>query len=152
MKSFPHLYKVTVTAEPARHTTLQSSGLDPIISAPPAEFDGPGDRWSPETLFVGAVADCFILTFKTIAASARLSWTNLVCDAKGKLDRAEDAVRFTGIELYVRLELPPQADGEKARRLLEKAEKSCLVGNSLRFKPVVHCEVVVEPALELTTA
>lgn len=50
-----------------------------------------------------------------------------------------------------RLELPARTDGEKAQRLIEKAEKACLVGNSLRFKPVVHCEVIVEPALQLTT-
>lgn len=150
MKSFPHHYKVTATAEPTVHTTLKSSGLDPITSAPPAEFDGPVDRWSPETLFVGAVADCFILTFKAIAAAAKLSWTNLACDAAGTLDRAEDAVRFTGIELYARLELSAHADADKGRRLLEKTEKACLVGNSLRFRPVVHCEVIVEPALQLS--
>jgi peroxiredoxin-like protein len=150
MKPFPHHYKVTAGAEPTLETALTSNGLSPIISAPPAEFDGPGDRWSPETLFVGAVADCFILTFKAIAAAAKLPWTGVVCDAQGTLDRAENAVRFTGIELNARLELPANADGEKARRLLEKAEKACLVGNSLRFRPVVHCEVIVEPALKLS--
>jgi peroxiredoxin-like protein len=150
MKPFPHYYKVTASAEPTLQTALTSSGLSPIISAPPGEFDGPGDRWSPETLFVAAVADCFILTFKAIAATAKLSWTRLVCDAEGTLDRAEESVRFTGIELHARVELPANADGERARRLLEKAEKACLIGNSLRFRPVVHCEVIVEPALQLT--
>jgi hypothetical protein len=49
---------VALTAK--RPTTLQS--------AAPAEFDGPGNRWSPETLLVGAVPDCFILTLSAEAA------------------------------------------------------------------------------------
>jgi peroxiredoxin-like protein len=151
MKAFPHHYEVTATAEPARQAVLISRGLNPMVSAPPAEFDGPGDVWSPETLLVGAVSDCFVLTFKAIATAAKLPWTSLVCEAQGTLDRAEDAIRFTGIELHAKVELPHQADADKARRLLEKAERACLVGNSLRFKPVLHCDVVVEPEFQPVT-
>jgi organic hydroperoxide reductase OsmC/OhrA len=123
MKPFPHHYQVSAKAAEDGYATLTSHGLNPMVSAPPAEFNGPGHLWSPETLFVGAVADCFILTFKAIATAAKLRWTTLVCDAAGTLDRTEKAVRFTGIELHARLELPYQTDEEKARRLLEKAEK-----------------------------
>jgi peroxiredoxin-like protein len=151
MKPFPHQYEVTATAEPARQAVLTSRGLKSMISAPPAEFDGPGDLWSPETLLVGAVTDCFVLTFKAIAAAAKLPWTSLVCDAQGTLDRAEHVIQFTGIELHAKLELQYRADAGKAQRLLEKAEKACLVGNSLRFKPVLHCDVVVEPELHPAT-
>jgi peroxiredoxin-like protein len=152
MKPFPHHYQVTITAEPARPAVLTSRGLKTIVSGPPAEFDGPGGVWSPETLLVGAVSDCFVLTFKAIAAAAKLPWTNLLCDAEGTLERAEDGVRFTGIELHAKLEVPYQADADKARHLLEKAEKACLVGNSLRFKPVLHCDVVFKPEPHLVTA
>jgi len=153
MKPFPHHYQVNGKGQETGYTTLSSRGLKPIVSAPPAEFNGPDDLWSPETLFVGAVADCFILTFKTIAAAAKLRWTNLVCDAEGVLDRAVDGVRFTGIDLHVRLELPLPTDKDKAERLLEKAEKACLIGNSLRFKPTLHSEIlVVQPELHLVTA
>ncbi len=151
MKPFPHHYQVCAEGQETGYTTLSSRGLSTIVSAPPVEFHGPGDLWSPETLFVGTVADCFILTFKTIAAAAKLRWTNLVCDAEGVLDRAEDGVRFTGIDLHVRLELSFQTDEEKAQRLLEKAEKACLIGNSLRFKPILHSEIVIEPELHLVT-
>src|SRR5689334_7855037 len=147
MKPFPHHYHASANAEETGYTTLTSPGLRPLMSAPPAEFNGPGDLWSPETQFVGAVADCFILTFKTIATAAKLRWTNLVCDAEGVLDRTEESIRFSGIDLHVRLELPFQTDEEKARRLLEKAEKACLIGNSLRFKPVLHSEIVIEREL-----
>jgi organic hydroperoxide reductase OsmC/OhrA len=103
------------------------------------------------TLFVAAVADCFILTFKATATAAKLRWTSVVCNAAATIDRPEDAARFTRVELHTRLELPSQTDEEKARRLLEKAEKACLVGNSLRFKPILYCEIVTEPELHPAT-
>ena len=144
MQTFPHQYEVTVRAENEGDTELTSRGLTPLLSAPPAEFNGPGDRWSPETLTVAAVANCFVLTFKAIARASKLKFANIVCNAKGTLDRADGVIRFTAIHLQVRLELPPEGDPDRAHRLLEKAEKGCLVGNSLRFQPTMQAEIVVE--------
>jgi organic hydroperoxide reductase OsmC/OhrA len=145
MKPLPHHYSVSIGAD-GGDLELSSNGLQPLRSAPPAEFGGPGDLWSPETLFLGAVADCFVLTFKAIASGAKLRWRNIHCDAEGTLERAEDAVRFTDILLRVRLEISREMDPERAQRLLEKAEKGCLVGNSLRFHPRLECDVVFEEA------
>ena len=149
MKCWPHHYHVNVEAGGQDHTEISSPGLTPFVSAPPAEFDGPGDLWSPETLLVGAVADCFVLTFKAITATAKLRWTKIQCAGQGILDRADDGVRFTDVFLRVRLEVPAETDPERAHRLLEKAEKACLVGNSLRFRPVLTCEVVAAEAPQL---
>jgi peroxiredoxin-like protein len=146
MKPLPHHYNVSVAGQAQGSFELSSGGLQPLRSAPPAEFGGPGDLWSPETLLLGAVADCFVLTFKAIAAAAKMKWTNIHCDTEGTLDRAEDAIRFTEIALRVRLEISRETDPERARRMLEKAGKGCLVGNSLRFHPKLDCEVVFEEA------
>ena len=48
MQAFPHHYAVTATAEGRDDVTLSSERLPSIMTAPPAEFDGPGDLWSPE--------------------------------------------------------------------------------------------------------
>jgi organic hydroperoxide reductase OsmC/OhrA len=32
------------------------------------QLGGPGGQWSPETLLVAAAAECFILTFRAVAA------------------------------------------------------------------------------------
>ena len=61
MQPFPHHYSVVAKADMQGDITLEGERLPPIQSAPPTEFGGPGDRWSPETLFVAAVADCFVL-------------------------------------------------------------------------------------------
>lgn len=34
------------------------------MTAPPVQFGGDGKEWSPEDLFVAAVADCYLFSFK----------------------------------------------------------------------------------------
>ena len=72
MQEFPHHYVATATARPGHNVDVGSPGLVSIPSAGPAEFGGPGDLWSPETLLVAAVADCFVLSFRAIARKAKL--------------------------------------------------------------------------------
>jgi organic hydroperoxide reductase OsmC/OhrA len=151
MKPLPHYYQVRVESAPESKAEICSAGLTTLSSAPPTEFDGPGYLWSPETLLVAAVADCFVLTFKSIASSARFIWSNIHCDGEGKLDRSEHALRFTQVRLRVTLEIPTDSDPERARLLLEKAEKACLVGNSLRFNPLLESEIVVVQVPLLTS-
>jgi peroxiredoxin-like protein len=115
-----------------------------VESAPPAEFDGPGDLWSPETLLLAAVADCVVLSFRVIAANSKLEWTELHCEAGGTVDRAEGALRFTEIRLRATLTLPPGQKTERAQRMLERAEKSCLISNSLATP--VHLETEIREA------
>jgi organic hydroperoxide reductase OsmC/OhrA len=152
MKPLPHHYTVTATATPDRHANLTSEGLNPMTSAPPLQFGGPGDLWSPETLMMAAVADCFVLTFRAVAKAANLGWSRLECGTKGVVDRAEGVTRFTGVHLQVTLTIPSATDAEKARKLLDKTEKGCLVGNSLKCEKTLESLVKVEGAEELKIA
>jgi len=142
-EAYPHHYVVDATARATGDVSLSAAGLPPLQTAPPPQFDGPGDRWSPETLFVAAVADCFILTFRAIARASNLSWTALRCATEGQLERVEGVTRFTQMALRARLTVPPGTDADRARRLLEKAEKTCLITNSLAFTPTLSCEIEV---------
>jgi peroxiredoxin-like protein len=148
MLPLPHHYDVTVTAIENGPAEITAQGLKALNSAPPREFDGPGDLWSPETLLMGAVADCLVLTFRAIANVSKVKWSTVVCTARGTVDRADGVTRFTAIRLRVHLTVPNDVDAEKARKALEKAEKACLVGNSLKCVPTLETEVTIEePAL-----
>ena len=135
----PHLYEVEASAKQEGSIWLESAGLEALESASPAQFGGPGDRWSPETLLVGAAADCFILTFRAVAKASSFAWSELRCEAEGTLDRVERSTRFTAIRLRAYLRVPAGADEERALRLLEKAERGCLISSSL------VCPVELEP-------
>jgi organic hydroperoxide reductase OsmC/OhrA len=142
MQPFPHHYSVVARAAAQSDVTLTGDRLPVIPSAPPAEFGGPGDRWSPETLMVAAVADCFVLTFRGIAGVSRFPWVGLECSVTGTVDRVERVTQFTALEVRARLRVPSGANEDQARRLLAKAEETCLVTNSLKIRP--HLEAVVE--------
>jgi peroxiredoxin-like protein len=141
VKPYPHHYSVSGEMEGGAAIRLASPGLPALESAPPAEFDGPGDRWSPETLLVGAVVDCFLLTFRAVARASKYEWTRLHAEAEGVLDRAEGVTRFTEIRLRAALDAPAGADAATGERLLAKAEKGCLISNSLKCP--VHLEATV---------
>ncbi len=141
MQGLPHRYAVTAATTTEGYVDITSTGLERIESAPPAEFGGPGDRWSPETLLVAAVADCFLLTFKAIARASKLPWVSLSCDVDGVLDRVDKKTQFTEFSLRVVLDAPRGTDEQKARRLLEKAEHACLITNPLNAGTHLDMEV-----------
>jgi organic hydroperoxide reductase OsmC/OhrA len=143
MEPHPHRYDVHARAGAEGSVLVESRGLPTLRTAPPTQYGGPGDQWSPETLLVAAAADCFVLTFRAIAAASKFGWQRVDCDAEGVLDRRDGAVRFTELHLRARLILPPGGDVERAKRLLEKAEAGCLVTKSLALEPTLTVEVAI---------
>lgn len=144
MQDFPHQYSVTAAAEAEGEVDIQGGRLPAIASAPPAEFGGPGDRWSPETLLVAAVADCFVLTFRAIAKASKLPWISLRCEVEGTLDRVERVMQFTAFRVRAALRVPPDTNEERAQRLLARADQSCLITNSLKAE--FHLSTSIEIA------
>ncbi|HUL82163.1 MAG TPA: OsmC family protein [Gammaproteobacteria bacterium] len=143
MDAYPHHYNVQAAAKAEGSVTITSERLSSLSSAPPLQFGGPGDQWSPETLLVAAVADCLILTFRAVARASKLSWLHLDCSAEGVLDRVDGVSRFTEVRVHARLTLPAGGDIERGKHLLEKAEKGCLITNSLKAEPVLTADVTV---------
>lgn len=132
MDAFPHHYQVSFAAnQDDPLVALTSRGLEPLPCAAPAEFGGPGDHWSPETLLVGAIASCYALSFRAVADASKFAWRNLRCAVDGTLDRVDRVTRFTGVALSVELDVDDPAQAERALRLLHKAEEICLITNSL---------------------
>jgi len=131
MHPYPHKYRVTAKGLATGLVSVESQGLPPLSTAPPKEFDGPGDVWSPETLLMAAIADCYILTFRGVARAAKFEWNDLQCEIEGVLERVEGVTRFTGYTNHATLTVKPGAAHEKANDLLVRAEHVCLVNNSL---------------------
>lgn len=141
---YPHTYQTTARGEPTGLVTVASPRLAPLTTAPPAEFGGPGDRWSPETLLVASVANCFVLTFRALARAAGFHWVALECRVKGVLERVDGVTQFSRFVTCAELSVPSGADEAAARRLLERAEHGCLIANSLRGAR--HLEAIVRLA------
>ena len=142
MTPLPHRYHVRLVGGPAGYGQLFAAALPPLQSAPPPEYDGPGDAWTPEHLLLAAVQTCFLFTFRVIARLSKLEFERLEIDAAGTVDRDAGVTRFTEIVLRPRLGVPAGIDHERALQVLENSEKRCLVSASLstpiRLEPEVY--------------
>jgi len=83
--------------QPTGILATHSGRLTTLDIAAPKEFNGPGDKWSPEELLVASVANCLILTFRAVANASNLEWSELSCEAKGTLEMIERKIQFTEI-------------------------------------------------------
>lgn len=152
MQPLPHVYSVTAAAEATGIVDLSAEGLPALRSAAPAEFGGPGDQWSPESLLAAAVASCFVLGFRAVARASRLQWISLDCDVDATLDRKEHVTQFTKVIVHARLIVPAAMDSVLCERVLEKAERSCLVANSLRCERELRVEIAKTSDMQLERA
>lgn len=114
--------------------------------APPLQWDGVDDRWSPEHLLLAAAASCLMTTFLSVAAKSKLPVLAYEADAAGVVDKTEAGIMFTSIALRVKLRAP-KGEAERGARLLELAKKHCIVSNSLRNPVVLEAEVSEGPAV-----
>lgn len=111
------------------------------VDAPP-EFKGHEGVWTPEHLFVAAVNSCFMTTFLAIAENSKLEFVSFSADAKGKLERLEGrGFIMTEVVLRPRLLISHSRDVERAGRILQKAEKNCLISNSIKAETRLEPEV-----------
>jgi organic hydroperoxide reductase OsmC/OhrA len=165
-------YETTANWIGARKGIVHHSSISPPVafSAPP-EFQAEAGIWTPEHMLVAAVASCFITTFRAIANISKFEAPALEVTVEGFVEKAEHSTQrlgevppisqgaegiarkqdhgysFTRVFVRPRLTAAKESDRDRGLRLLEKAERSCLVSRSLRNEIVLEPEVVVPEPL-----
>jgi peroxiredoxin-like protein len=139
-----HYYEVNLGWQYDRLGQLSSPVLnDKIEVATPPEFaKGMPGIWSPEHLLVAAVSSCFMTTFLAIAEYSKLEFEDLDIRAVGKLEMVDNKLMVSEIQLFPKLLIADEGDTEKAKRVLVKTEKACLITNSVRS------QVTMEPTVQ----
>jgi peroxiredoxin-like protein len=143
MKPLPHFYRVHLQGGTGPYAVLSDTGLPEMQVAPPADFDGPGDAWSPEHLLMAAVESCFLFTFQAIAHASKLTFVSMELSGEGIVDHIDGITRFSAIVLRPTLRLTSGNDRDRAMRILEKSEKACLVSASLSTPVHLEPEIAV---------
>ena len=82
-------------------------------------------------IVLAAIADCYAMTFRGVAARSKLAWTSLRLKVVGTLDRVNDVTRFTEIHIHTALHVPDCKNEPLAMRILAKAETTCLITRSM---------------------
>jgi peroxiredoxin-like protein len=139
-----HEYETSMVWSEGRKGKVEAPGLPALDFASPPEFGGPGGTWTPEHAFVTAATSCILLTFVAIAEFSKLQFRSLSASATGKLEKVEgEGLRFTSVEVTLRVEVGVDADIARAERLVQKAEASCLVSKSMKTPVRVKADIRV---------
>lgn len=139
-----YVYRVNASASAVRAGTVTAEEIQPAISfSAPPEFNGQAGQWTPEHMLLASVVGCFISTFSGMAEFSKFEFFSLDVEAEGVIEKDETGWRFSRIVLRPRLKIAQNdRDRERAKRLLEKSEKTCLVTRSLAFP------IALEPEIE----
>jgi uncharacterized OsmC-like protein len=112
---------------------------------------GAGDVPCSGDLLVAALIACQETTIRMVAAAMGIDLEEIEVSATAKADlrgtlgmSREVPVGMTGIDCRVRLKVRDDGRGERAQRLLENAEKYCIVLNTLRHGVDVTTDFKVE--------
>ena len=137
-----YFYTTEVEWTGERHGELRAPQLSHMQVDAPPEFKGHQGVWTPEHLFVAAVNTCFMTTFLAIAENSKLEFVSFSADAKGKLEKVDgQGFIMTEVVLRPKLIINHARDVERAGRILAKAEKNCLISNSIKTETKLEPEV-----------
>ncbi|MCA1059434.1 SACOL1771 family peroxiredoxin [Rossellomorea aquimaris] len=126
--------------------TLSSENFHTKISIPP-EMDGPGIGTNPDEMLLGAAATCYIITLAAMLQRSHIEKTGLSMTSEGIVEVDKGVITYKEIIHRPILTLGPatvEKDISLAKKLLVKAEKSCMItraikGNvSVKVDPEIH--------------
>lgn len=149
-----HYYNVRVRWTSGRRGTLCSPDMASAVTengcietgTPPQFANGVEGVWSPEHLYAAAVASCFMTTFLAIAENSKLEFTEFECEADGVLEFPENRPLMTAVLLRATLTIVNERDEARAKRILEKSEKACLISNSIRSEVGLTSDIRIAEA------
>jgi peroxiredoxin-like protein len=142
-----YTYRVTSTWMTGKFGIVEAADCPvPVEFAAPPAFGGEDCMWTPEHLFLSAVGACFVTTFRAIAEFSKLEYLSLEVPVEGVLEKVEKGYRFTQVILRPELALARDEDAERGQRLLEKAERACLISRS------ITAEIKLQPKIKAPEA
>lgn len=100
------------------------------ISSPP-EFKGESGFWTPEDMFVASVNSCVMMTFLAYAQHKGLEFVTYESEAEGLLENVDGRYQFTEISLHPHITVKSLEDSDRAREILDSAQRGCFVSNSI---------------------
>lgn len=139
MSSLSHHYIACAAGTAEGRVTINADPDPTLHPRTPPTWDG---EWSPETLLTAAVANGFVLSFRSAARAAGLDWLDISCRADGLLERIADGDQFTVFILDVRLRLVDRADRRVAQCCLRKSKADCRIARSIKAATRLNAQII----------
>ncbi|MDV7186746.1 OsmC family protein [Lutibacter sp. TH_r2] len=148
-----HTYNVDINWTQDRKGTMCSPELNNnetqetncIEVATPPEFPGGMPNiWTPEHLFTAAVSSCLMTTFLAIAGFSKLEFVSFKCGSKGILEKVDGKFVISEVLLFPEVVITDESKRDRAQRIIEKAEKACLISNSITSKITMETKITIQ--------
>ncbi len=142
-----NMYSYRTTARWTAHKRgiVEGEGIPRTINfASPPEFGGEPGLWTPEHLLLASVSTCSVATLRAVAEASKLEFVALELAVEGSIEKQEGGFRFTRITLQPVVTIEKEEDRERMGRLLEKAERVCLISRSLACATKLDAKIVVQ--------
>lgn len=120
-----------------RDHVVSAEGKPDIAGSSDVAFRGDADRWNPEELLVAALAQCHLLSYLHVAATAGVTVVGYEDDATGTMEQTPDGGHFTSVTLRPRVVITDASQLDLANELHHEAAKGCFIAASVNF-PVLH--------------
>lgn len=127
--------------EKKRSLVTSDEVKDTIRIATPEVFGGEGKEWSPEHLYISAIAGCFMNTYLYFAGNLGFKTSHFICEVRGKIALSKGKYVFTEVDVYPKIFIANESYRAKAQQALEKAISNSLVVNS--SKAVFNCRAEI---------
>ena len=138
-------YETSLTWNGAEGCESATAGRPSLAISSPAEFGGKPDHWNPELLLVSAVESCMLLTTLSLIQRQKIALKNYTSTASGHMEKTPNGLRFTGIDVAIRVTGATAEEAEKAVKAVQMAEKYCPVSNA------VNCPVKVDVSASVSS-
>jgi peroxiredoxin-like protein len=126
--------------------TIETGDLVTKVSIPP-EMDGPGVGTNPDEMLLGAAATCYIITLAAMLERSKIDKEQLTMESEGIVEVTNGVITYQTIIHRPHLILSDQATEKElklAKKLTEKAEKSCMITRAIQGNVEVKLEANVE--------
>ncbi|AXI10683.1 hypothetical protein CUC15_17815 [Oceanobacillus zhaokaii] len=124
---------------------IEAGNLQTKISIP-TEMDGPGIGTNPDEMLLGAAATCYIITLAAMIERAKLPLDEMSLESEGIVDVTKGVFTYKKIIHRPTVSLKAEAseeDRRKLTKLVEKAEKSCMISRAIQG----NVELELEPSI-----
>jgi peroxiredoxin-like protein len=126
--------------------TIETGSLVTKVSIPP-EMDGPGVGTNPDEMLLGAAATCYIITLAAMLERSKIDKEHLTMESEGIVEVVNGVITYKTIIHRPYLKLSKEAtekELERAKKLAEKAETSCMITRAIQGNVEVKLEAIVE--------
>ena len=120
--------------------TIHSGNLQTQISIP-TEMDGPGIGTNPDEMLLGAASTYHIITYAAMLERAHIEKESLTMQSEALVDVTNGVFTYKKIihrPALILVQGTSEKTAEKARKLAEKAETSCMISRAIKDNVAVE--------------